>query len=1101
MSELKDESIKQGVRKKTEYEDSRRARLALTIKRKDGGELSIPIAADMRSHREEKEIQQNTLLAIMPLVRLPGHDKLGERPRPAVPRRGCIYVFQDSKLWREALCDGKGGLAEVDIAHWRKQAEQKKPADERPAVGVEQSILLTPILIQGRAVGDRYQMAYSEMPWTWEFITWLEEDPNRVNAVSQMVSVAWAAAVVGGERWYPTQAMPSIVIDSHSDGLRPRDYGIETLLADPSKFKPNLASYPAGELISEHQQVLVELAGYEKSKAPEALPELVAGSDVLSEKSLRGYPQLVGLMLDDPLFNLRHAAAQIRLAEGQLLALNALVGHKPNGRYAQVLQGTVMQPGKNPLADLQDCVNLEQFKLAILDKERRRARDHFRLMQQRIIDLFGSASSLSLPQWHLSRDERLLEPYALLTEVLDCLSKSPGQIDSLSTEESGKEALAAAASLCTRLLEGTHPFSSYFLGGKPDTVPDAVQRLQTLAATQRAPQPEHLGLSSLLQGISIDPADTDRVLAYKNVHALIGDFMDTFSASVVTCIGRLKQSGVLRQVEFKRLFVPSVGVLNKLSPTWKNIRIMTESEAGAQNLRILGVNGGGLSNGLTAAERMQLRQENFLYGTITDHEGKVVASSSPRHAPRPSSNLGRTMFLVAPANDPQVQKFSAWKSTVNRKVESVSATGAVPIVAVACAMYNLQAQVEGMAGLLAEPGDGSSRYYIGAGSAVADLAVAMGNLAIPLFGDVGLVKMLNKPRFDVARVSTRWAMNLSQQTGSPKLPILRAASASAMLLTTLVTAWDAGRAWRQGDTDAALAYGVAAVGGAVWTAYAAGLILNPYALVAGAILFIGGSIVAGWLTDSDAEVLIKHGPFGSEQGEVGILDSVLGNDARFAHLSNPQYAYVELIGLLGKPVITVTRYADWLRNAPAPDRMRVQAINVSRRASAPVGGLSCQRASVEAFVEEDWVVTVYSPLLAMFKAQHEFRLFATEQFGVLPFSGAFNVERVETKVVNEPKLAAYPLNSSTVLYVLPKQFPQVTLTPLQRHSGKVTQRLKVIGQFQLGSKELPDERLVLPQPSPKTWTPYAPAYSRPPELKVQPGDAPYWQIEITEFKA
>jgi hypothetical protein len=67
-----------------------------------------------------------------------------------------------------------------------------------------------------------------------------------------------------------------------------------------------------------------------------------------------------------------------------------------------------------------------------------------------------------------------------------------------------------------------------------------------------------------------------------------------------------------------------------------------------------------------------------------------------------------------------------------------------------------------------------------------------------------------------------------------------------MFLTTTISMWDAERAWRQGDHDAALAYGVAA-GGAAWTAYALGMCINPIVLVAGAVLFIGGTIVAGWL--------------------------------------------------------------------------------------------------------------------------------------------------------------------------------------------------------------------------------------------------------------
>ena len=100
MSELKDQPIEQGVRKRAEYKNAQRKRLVLNVDREDGGKLSLPIAVDMRSHEEEENIQQNTFLAIMPLAKLPGHDAYNEAPRGALPRPGRIYVFQNGKLWR-----------------------------------------------------------------------------------------------------------------------------------------------------------------------------------------------------------------------------------------------------------------------------------------------------------------------------------------------------------------------------------------------------------------------------------------------------------------------------------------------------------------------------------------------------------------------------------------------------------------------------------------------------------------------------------------------------------------------------------------------------------------------------------------------------------------------------------------------------------------------------------------------------------------------------------------------------------------------------------------------------------------------------------------
>ena len=80
MNELKDQPIEQGTRKRTEYENARRARLALNIERTDGGMLQIVVETDMRSNEEEPEIQQNTFLAVVPMALMKelnvSHDKV-----------------------------------------------------------------------------------------------------------------------------------------------------------------------------------------------------------------------------------------------------------------------------------------------------------------------------------------------------------------------------------------------------------------------------------------------------------------------------------------------------------------------------------------------------------------------------------------------------------------------------------------------------------------------------------------------------------------------------------------------------------------------------------------------------------------------------------------------------------------------------------------------------------------------------------------------------------------------------------------------------------------------------------------------------------------
>lgn len=1100
MSELKDQPIAQGTRKRTEYDDARRQRLALNIERSDGGMLQIVVATDMRSNEEEPEIQQNTLLAVVPLARLPGHDQYDKAPKGALPRPGRIYIFQSGKLWRELTCDGQGNLADVDVAHWRAQAVQGKPANERNPVGKPLALTLVPMLLKGRFVGDQYSMAYSEKAWTWEYITWLEADGHRVRSRCQDVAPAWSAARVGGEQWRPTQAMPVIVIDRQVDGLRARDFNVESNLADPATFTPAFGGFTETEWVVRLQRTQEQLAALEQGEQPRPLPALDAGQDVLADKQLRGYPRLVGLMLDDPLFALRHATAQARLAEAYLLSLNALITHCPNGRYAQVVYSTVLRPGNNPLAKFSDLVDRPSLLETVFEKERKAAREYLERVLERLVALLEQRLEVVAADWLFSHDERLLEPYAWFTEALDALNKLPARCDALCHAPTSPALEASIDRLLQSLLQAQHPFSRLLLEGTEGALPEAVKRLQALQAQRREPDPAHMGLSTLLQTSAIDAPATDELFIYKNMTALIGDFMDILGIAVATQLERLADS--LVNIELHRLFAPAFGVLEKLSPSWKGLELMLKGDVAARGWVILGVEGAGLKHGLTVEERRTLTRKSYRYATLHDPAGNPIGSTSPRHAGPQQANLGRVTVVAAPADHPQVKRFSAWKLQASRSMQGVLETPALPLVAVVCALFNLQGQIVGMRGLKEEAGDGYTRYIAGRRSAIADLTVALGNLTKPVLGaENGLVKALEKPRFDVSKVSARWAANLYEQTGSTRLPVLRLVSGWAMFLTMGLAAWDAKRAWHQGDRDASLAYGVAAAGGAAWTAYALGMAINPFVLVAGGVLFIGGSVLANWLVDSDAEALLKNGPFGRDHGQVGLLDNLLGEDQRFAHLQDPQVAYTQLLGILGKPTIQAMRLAAWRTQATPAQRRQLQAVETARQASVIDRRWGDVNPALQAFDDDDWVLTLHSPLLAMFGGERDVQLFAEEQLAVLPRTGAFNVERVERRAIDTPKLTAWPLDEGTVLYVLPRQFPPMQLSSLQRHQYSVTHRLRISAQFHLGQEDSSTHALVLPQPTPKRWQAYTPAFRRRPPYTAQPDDVPYWQIEISEFKA
>ncbi|MFL1517811.1 hypothetical protein ACI77G_26320, partial [Pseudomonas prosekii] len=163
----------------------------------------------------------------------------------------------------------------------------------------------------------------------------------------------------------------------------------------------------------------------------------------------------------------------------------------------------------------------------------------------------------------------------------------------------------------------------------------------------------------------------------------------------------------------------------------------------------------------------------------------------------------------------------------------------------------------------------------------------------------------------------------------------------------------------------------------MWAAYGAGLVINPYALVVGMVLAIGGTISANLLTDSDMEIVVKKGPFGLQFAEAGMLDQALGKGQRFAHLKDPQIAYQQLLGIIGKPQIFVQRLADWRKKAPSAHLKALQQADSDRRA-LPDSGLQCVMPGKQPLTDQDWAIVLSSPLLSMFENDQQFQLIAQE---------------------------------------------------------------------------------------------------------------------------
>ena len=1067
MSELKDQPIKQGTRKRAEYDNARRARLALNIERSDGGMLQIPIESDMRSHEEEPEIQQNTFLAVVPMARLPGYDKFDEAPKGGLLRPGRLYVFRQGKLWRELESDGQGQLFEVDVAHWRKTAQNGGKADERKPIGAKQHLILVPMLLQGRFVGDQLAMAYSELPWTWEYIEWLEASSGRIKQRCQNIAPAWAAAVVDPEQWKATQAMPIIQITRISKGMCARELHLETLLEDPLLFNAGLTELPATSLVKQLEQLQKELAGFIRTTPPAPLPVLPASKDLLTEYQLRGHPQLVGVMLDDPIFALRHAVAQSRLCAELLQTLNALVPHQPFGRYAEVLYSEAM-PVNGPLQEFKEHIDIAALKKATLHTEREQAREQLYRHQERMLKLVERLPAVWNDFYH-SHDERLLEPYAQLAELLEVLNRSPKGCDPRCIEAEDMKVSAAVDKLSRQLIEATHALTKGLLAGAQGELPETAKRLQALATSTIAVKPERLGLSAL--------SFLNNAYIGQNLMSALDELLNHVATASALAVKRISASSSVTQVQLQRSFAPTFDVLKKLHSQAKGLKLLPQGEALAKNMVVLGVHGDGFSFGITAAERITLTRDNYLYASREKNHGQVLATSSGKLAERlgfAQKDLGQVMVVAAEANDPLVADYKQWRTAAAhlKTAKALANSKSIPILATVCAGYSLFANTVGAGNLIRQ--DEIGRFVLGAIGASVDLGLAANNVALKLLTDAKRTANPWHVFWERGRFQTSgfWADNLMKRTGSTWLNVSRVGSAVAMGVTAVLFAWDGYRAVRDGDDDVAMANMIAASGSGIWALYTIGLLASPWLLGLGVGLLIAGVIGTVLLVDGAVAQAIKHGPFGTKQ--------------RLPQMNDPLQAYQQLLGALGEPSFHIERLQYWQEKAGAADNARLLAAqNQARVYLAP----------------QDWVVELRTPLLGQFRNGVDFKLIAKEVLRTRGHASGWSYRYSE--LIPKEKLGAVILGSNRLLFVLPAQFAMLTEGDPRRYRQAIEYSLKVYGQFHLGEAMCYADdpfpgynRITLPQPKARDWQPFA---AQTPTDLDNADDVAYWLITQRDF--
>lgn len=975
LKELQDEDVDLGVRRRAEYEDEEDGTLALVIpKREGGGEIEIPLLEHARTvfERTDGSLQDNTLLAVRPLAEIGRNRPVQQRGvttytglANGMLRPGYLYVFFDNRLWRELEVGPDGKLSDVDLMRYREQAEGGDTPNERASEGEWLDDILLPAMLQGQATLHRVRLAYSEIAWSWPYITWLEANPGRLEARATAVGHAHAV-VLDMEGWLAMQTGFPAGRVADQPALRERDLGIELMLQAPDAFTADFTA-PADDELCAKLKALWEQAGKTDRAASLAL-ECEAGDDLLAD--IRDNPGIVAVSLPDPLFTLRHALAQIHLAEHYLDGLDSRLAENPLGHSAKLIRQalfTAPSGGEaNPLAEYRDAIDSTKLDATLEQAERNAALAVLRTQLDALERLASQGQLTAVLRDFTSHHELgICEGYALCGDLYGVLQQLPGVLQ----DQGDTRQEARTRQLLKRLLTDSELQALWSADeteaaeatddddtndGSGNFRPAFLRRLAQDDRVIDEALAESLGLETLgLIARNLteqEQAQQNEVLSLNNagkVSGLVNTVVGQWSQAVLRVAERVGDD--VEVIHMRRVFTAVGAHANLVDGNLRGeLQVMHRGEVDLSRYTIVGVHGDGIEWGLTERDRTSgvfQTQKDYLYAEQVDPRGKVQASTSPK---RMSSEVdgatrqiaGHVLVYVLPAGHPEAAKVAQLRlAKLAGQVKVVIDGPAVSRMLVGFAIYNLGREILNIRKAEREGNLPLQRMKIGSG--IADLAAASMKLHSVLYPNQASLagRFVQRLWFDMKN----WPMvgtRLTKVGASTLVRTIGLVNFFAGVMTVGVSSWELRNSLQQGDRDAVLGHSVAIAGGALFLAapLMAGLVMIPgwgWALL-GLGLAIGGSSYAAMNQDTPFEQLLKQGPLGTHTASTmtGADDTIY---------------YPQLLTQLSPAQIEVTRYG----SLGAEERQALLE--------------SVWESTTDTPSSRDYVVTISTPLISRYK--------------------------------------------------------------------------------------------------------------------------------------
>ncbi|WP_226609050.1 hypothetical protein [Marinobacter nauticus] len=916
--DFSDESLDRSILRRADYDDTDPKDLVLTIPKRDGGKISVPLLKHARSNIERDDYQENTLLRVKPLAEIAsnlpvnsGGVTVYQGKGVAMLRPGYLYIFRKGRLWRELEIGEQSRFSDVDLEAVR--AEVMDPGSGlrviRPSSGDWLDDLLIPVFLQGQAVMHDFRMAYSEVQWDWSYIEQLEQDELACDARTTGVGPAWATAGVEGLS-FSGGFLASRVEDVEE--LRERDLGIELMLENPSDFAMGFERPGEDELCVKLGRLLE--TPFDLSCEP--------GEDQL--KDLRQKKGVACLALDDPLFTLRHSMSQLHLALHYLDAVDASIQDNPMAHSAMLIRQAVFDPshrGQNPLARYASAIDRSKLDEVLKTDQKQQAIDIIDRHLEKLRDMLSSGTlDAVLEDYRTCNDVAVCEGYLLVADKLNLLQQIPGVLKAQGVDKGGQ----VLSDLRRWVLEG-----SFLSKWAPETVEgDAeplIRRLETLAKDTAEIDGELLkrlnlqSLAYLEKQLSEQNGEVESgikgVANAGKVSGMIAGSLNEWSAALLTVGKRLVEEDLIESVELPRLMQGAYSNFALVDSSLRRIKLMDRSGAMRSGF-IIGVSGDGIERGLTDFDRtegMLTRAKDYLYADLLDDSDDLMASTSPKRASEALEEAihkvaGSSMVFFAPDDHPEVRKLSLIRVDLAKHVNEVVDGPAVSRGLVALAAFNLFLEInnvisasqqdEGLQLLAKSKVVGATADLMAASLKLSEVsgrsAIAHNN------SNFRVHKLAARPLFDMKN----WILVGNRLTALRAGTLVRVAGLATFVAGSIGAAlsfWEMRISVSNKDFDAATGHAIAMTGSLL--VLASPLMHTLLAIpgwgwaILGLAMAVGGGLYAASVTDDTFEQLLKRGPWGTHPDH-----SLPGMDHK---------AYYSQLLTLHSPIqVTAQRYAD-----------------------------------------------------------------------------------------------------------------------------------------------------------------------------------------------